>query len=103
MATRTDLKERAKQARAKLAHRPGVEDVEPGGGVRFSLALRSAVAKLKDARLAAGMTLAELAAKTGLTEEHLSRLETGVARNPTWQTLGEYAHAVGLRLSLAVE
>ena len=95
-----DAKERAKQVRAKLAHRPGVEDVEPGGGVRFSNALRSVVAKLKAARESAGLTLAQLAAKTGLAEETLSRLETGAARNPTWKTLGDYAVAVGLRLSI---
>jgi len=46
------------------------------------------------AREAAGLTLAQVAAKTGLAEETLCRLESGAVTNPTWQTLGRYAVAV---------
>ena len=54
------------------------------------------MARLKGAREAAGLTLAEVAAKSGLAEETLSRLETGAATNPSWKTLGSSAAAVGL-------
>jgi hypothetical protein len=38
-----------------------------------------------------------------LAEETLCRLESGAATNPTWKTLGAYAVAVGLGISLAAE
>ena len=49
------------------------------------------------------MTLAVVAARTGLTVEYLSRLETGAQTNPTWKTLGSYAAAVGRRPHLSAE
>ena len=59
--------------------------------------------QLKAARLEAGLTLAQVAEKTGLAIETLSRLETGMITNPTWKTLGYYAVAVGRKLSLSAE
>jgi transcriptional regulator with XRE-family HTH domain len=61
------------------------------------------MAALKAARLEAGLTLTQVAEKTGLAMETLSRLETGMLTNPTWKTLGSYAVAVGRRLSLSAE
>jgi transcriptional regulator with XRE-family HTH domain len=58
--------------------------------------------QLKDAREAAGVTLAELSSRCGLAVETLSRLETGALTNPTWKTLGVYAAALGLRPYLTV-
>jgi len=46
------------------------------------------------------MTLADVCSKTVLALETLSWLETGSATNPTWQTLGTIAVAVGCRLTL---
>lgn len=71
--------------------------------VRFLPAMHAAIAKLKEAREAAGLTLTELSKRSGITIETLSRLETGAAMNPTWKTLGDYAHAIGCRLTLGVE
>jgi DNA-binding XRE family transcriptional regulator len=94
----------AKATRATLAHKPGIAEVvsadDLADAAPFYFELRSAVAALKAARESAGLTLAEVAAKTGLALETLSRLETGAATNPTWQTLGRYAIAVGCRLTL---
>jgi transcriptional regulator with XRE-family HTH domain len=61
------------------------------------------VRELKKARERLGLTLAQVAAKSGLAEETLSRLETGAVVNPTWQTLAKYAVAVDCKLSLNVE
>ena len=69
----------------------------------FHFELRSCIAELKKAREEAGLTLAQVAEKTGLAAETLCRLETGVVTNPTWQTLGLYAVAVGRKLSLHAE
>ena len=61
----------------------------------FYFELRAFTKQLKDAREAAGLTLAQVAEKTGLAEETLCRLESGAVTNPTWKTLGLYAVAVG--------
>lgn len=69
----------------------------------FYFELRGCIAELKKAREAAGLTLAQVAEKTGLATETLCRLETGMVTNPTWKTLGLYAVAVGRKLSLNAE
>ena len=69
----------------------------------FYFELRAFVKQLRDAREAAGLTLAQVAEASGLAEETVSRLETGALTNPTWKTLGLVARAVGLRPRLATE
>jgi DNA-binding XRE family transcriptional regulator len=71
--------------------------------IRFFTALQAAIGRLKSARESAGLTLKDVSEKSGIAVETLSRMETGAARNPTWKTLGDYAHAVGVRLTLGVE
>jgi DNA-binding XRE family transcriptional regulator len=74
-----------------------------GEGIRFYLSLRAMIAKLKAARETNGLTLAEVSKRSGISEETLCRLETGAAMNPTWKTLGDYAHAVGMSLMISAE
>ena len=95
-----EVRERARIAREKLAHKPGLEDVEDF--LYFYPALRQAVHGLKTARIEAGLTLAEVAEKSGQSEETLAGLEAATLHNPTWKILGDYAHAVGLKMSLAL-
>jgi transcriptional regulator with XRE-family HTH domain len=101
------LRERAAETRAKVAHKPGISELltpeERADAAPFYFELRACIAELKKAREAAGLTLAQVAEKTGLAAETLCRLETGAVTNPTWQTLGLYAVAVGRRLSLRLE
>src|SRR4051794_27142903 len=75
---------------------PPVEvlDLDRDNAAPFYFALLACVAQLKKAREAAGLTLAQVAEKTGLATETLCRLETGQVTNPTWKTLGLYAAAV---------
>jgi DNA-binding XRE family transcriptional regulator len=102
-----EVKAKAKELREKLKNRPPIEELltpeEQSDATPFYFALRSFVAELKDARLAGGMTLAEVAERSGLAVETLSRLETGAMVNPTWQTLARYASAVGRRPRLVLE
>ena len=102
-----EMKDRAKAARAALAHRPGIDElVSPearADAAPFYFELRSCIFRLKQAREAAGLTLVEVGERTGLAPETLSRLETGAVTNPTWKTLGDYANAVGCRLRLTAE
>lgn len=59
-----------------------------------------AVACLKRAREAAGLTLAQVSARCGLRVETLSRLELGKVPNPTVDTLAKFAFGVGRVLTL---
>ena len=53
---------------------------------------------LKQAREAAGMSLADVRAKTGMDRSAIAKLENGHRANPTLDTLARYAAAVGKRL-----
>lgn len=98
------LRERAAETRAKLAHKPSIPELlspeELADAAPFYFALRACIAELKKTREAAGLTLVQVAEKTGLAVETLSRLETGQVTNPTWKTLGLYAAAVNCQLFL---
>lgn len=54
--------------------------------------------RIKEARIAAGMTQDELAEKTGLPQSHICRLERG-AHSPSHKTLERLANALGVPLS----
>lgn len=95
------------RAEAKVSRELWIEgppfDVDSTSAAPFYAELRAFVAQLKAAREAAGLTLAQVAKQTGLAEESLSRLESGSATNPTWQTLGRFAAAVGVGIRLTAE
>src|SRR5690348_5176526 len=94
-------RQRAEQTRRQLEQKPGSSELlnsqELSDAAPFYFVLRDYIRQLKEAREAAGVTLAELSARSGLAVETLSRLETGALTNPTWKTLGVYAAAIGLR------
>lgn len=89
---------RAEQCPTELLTPQELADAAP-----FYFALRDYIRQLKEAREVAGLTLAEVAARTGMAVESLSRLETGAQTNPTWKTLATYAAAVGRRPRLTAE
>jgi DNA-binding XRE family transcriptional regulator len=98
---------RAAETRRRLGGNPGPAQLltadELAEAVPFYFELRGYVRRLKEARESAGLTLADVSARTGLAVESLSRLETGAQTNPTWKTLGTYAAAVGCRPILTAE
>jgi len=98
---------RAEQTRRQLQQKPTPPELltaqELNDAAPFYFALRAFVLQLKEAREAAGLTLADVSARTGMAVESLSRLETGAQTNPTWKTLGLYAKAVGREPHLAAE
>src|SRR5437588_10455183 len=75
------VKARAKEVRELYKDKPGPDQLltpeERADAAPFYFALLVFVKQLKDARLAAGLTLAQVAEKTGLAEETLCRLESG--------------------------
>lgn len=58
--------------------------------------------RLRELRVAAGLSLSEVARRSGLGKGTLSELETG-RRNPTLETLFAVTGALGLPLSSALE
>ncbi|HEV3443296.1 MAG TPA: helix-turn-helix transcriptional regulator [Gemmataceae bacterium] len=100
-------RKRAEQTRRQLPHKPGPAELltaqEQANAAPFYLVLRDYIRQLKEAREAAGVTLAVLSAQTNLAVETLSRLETGALTNPTWKTLATYAAALGLQPRLVLE
>ena len=67
------------------------------------LELRLALEALKKAREAAGLSLADVAERSGIDKAALSRLENGVHDNPTVETLMRYAAALGKKLVWKLE
>ena len=64
--------------------------------------LRKAVLRLKQLREAAGLSLADVAERTGIDRAAICRLENGQHQNSTIGTLNHYADALGKRLSFQV-
>lgn len=70
------------------------------GNVHY--ALRRAVAALRAAREAGGLSLADVAQRSGIDRAALSRLENEHNINPKLETLGRYAGALGLEIAITV-
>ena len=101
------VRKRAKETRKQLQEKPGPSELltakELADAAPFYFSLRAYIQQLKEAREAAGLTLADVSSQTGMAVESLSRLETGALTNPTWKTLGLYAKAVGREPCLTAE
>jgi transcriptional regulator with XRE-family HTH domain len=88
---------------------PGPEElIASGAAARLDLNVlyapaRELLARLKQEREAAGLTLAEVSKRCRIDQPALSRLETGNNPNPTVETLWKYAAALGKRLVLSTE
>jgi DNA-binding XRE family transcriptional regulator len=67
------------------------------------LSLMAALHNLKKTREAAGLSLADVAERSGIDKAALSRLENGVHDNPTVETLMRYAAALGKKLSWTLQ
>jgi DNA-binding Xre family transcriptional regulator len=62
--------------------------------------MKVAIAKLRAMREAKGITLAELAARTGMTRGNIARLES--QKNTTLRTLERYAAGLGCTLEIDI-
>ncbi len=65
--------------------------------------LRAAITELKGRRERLGLSLAQVATRSGIDKAALSRLETAINANPKIDTLLRYANAIGAELRLSVE
>jgi ribosome-binding protein aMBF1 (putative translation factor) len=67
------------------------------------LSIRQAIFALKQSREQAGLSLADVADRSGIDKAALSRIESGQHMNPTVSTLCRYAHALGMRWTWRLE
>lgn len=79
------------------------EDVGARETVVTLTPLQLCVRQLREARTRAGLTLAQVAEKSGVRLETVSRLEMGRYKNPTIDTLQRVAGAVGAELTLSLK
>lgn len=66
-------------------------------------AIRKFFVSLRHVRESRGLSLSDLAERTGIDKSALSRLENGQQGNPTLATVARYARAVGKRLTWSLE
>jgi len=100
---------RHKAIREEFKDRPTIEQLRERGYFSGSMTmgtlmdLLQALHDLKKAREGAGLSLADVAERSGIDKAALSRLENGIQANPTIETLLRYAAAVGKRLRWTLE
>lgn len=91
------------------ANPPSREDLSPNGVGQDvltqgqTMALAALVIRLKARREARGLTLADVARRSRLTIQGISRLENHHARNPTLDSVFRYALALGALPTLDFE
>ena len=93
------VREKFQRERPSLQQLIDSGDADPPIPLGEYIELRQALIALKTAREAAGLSLADVAERSGIDKAALSRLENGVSENPTVVTLARYAAAVGKRLA----
>lgn len=85
------------------AEKPSIADLEARGATFTTmgefLMVRGLAHELKRERERQGLTLAQLAERTGMDAATLGRIEAGTAGNPTLGTLSRIAHALGKDIS----
>jgi hypothetical protein len=119
MPTETDARTpeecaaRVKQAEFRAEERSVREALErerrEGGGIAATgattepedaIAIARFLGTLRQHREQAGLSLGDVAERSGIDKASLSRLENGWYPNPTANTLARYARAIGKRLIL---
>ncbi|MBX9628286.1 MAG: helix-turn-helix transcriptional regulator [Gemmataceae bacterium] len=97
------VREKFQRERPSLRELVESEDAPPPVPLGVYVELRQALLNLKKAREAAGLSLADVAERSGMDKAALSRLENSVQDNPTVETLSRYAAAVGKKLTWTLQ
>ena len=88
--------------------RPGLDELLASGDVTEVvpqgeyLDLLAMLAELKKHRQRRGLSLADVAERSGMDRSAVSRLENGLYVNPTVGTLHRYAEAVGAEIGFSI-
>jgi predicted transcriptional regulator len=104
-----DQQRRLEEIRERFQNqRPGLEDLLATGDATEVvpqgeyLELRAMLGTLKKYREHQGLSLADVANRSGMDRAAVSRLENGVYMNPTVDTLYRYAQAIGANIGFRV-
>jgi DNA-binding XRE family transcriptional regulator len=102
-------KRRLKQVRERFQReRPSMADLLESGDAGEAVSqgeyldLRAMLAALKKRREHEGLSLADVAERSGMDRAAISRLENGVYVNPTVDTLYRYAQAIGADIGFSI-
>jgi DNA-binding XRE family transcriptional regulator len=93
---------RGPDGRTKLSALVEVGEMTRAGAdaVRGRIRLGRELAGLRAMRERRGLTLDQVAERSGIDQPALSRLETGKQPNPTLATIARYAEAIGMEVEL---
>ena len=105
-----EARARQEAVRQDYADKPGLDELIHRGKVSPEHittmgamgALLKATAAVRNSREAKGLSLTEVARRSGLPLPALSRLESGKNPRPTFETLARYAAGVGLDVDVVV-
>jgi DNA-binding XRE family transcriptional regulator len=89
--------ERERRDQGKIA--TSDEKIEP----EDAIALAKFIGGLRQRREQCGLSLTDVAERSGIDKSSLSRLENGIYPNPTVNTLARYARAIGKRFVPTLE
>src|SRR4051812_40938210 len=102
-------RERRRKVRELFKDKPTLEELVARGELSGStvpmglyLTIQRLLHDLKQARAAAGLSLADVAERTGMDKAVLSKMENGQHGIPTLPSLARYAQAVGLQLGFSL-
>jgi ribosome-binding protein aMBF1 (putative translation factor) len=102
MAELKAVRERFQREKPTRAQLEASGEYGPGMPTVTYFAIQAFLAQMREAREAAGLSLADVAERTGMDKGSVSRLETGHG-NPTVETLARYAAALGKRVVFGME
>lgn len=104
-----DQQRRLEEIREKFQReRPGLEELLVSGDAAESVSqgeyldLRVMLSALKKHRERQGLSLSDVATRSGMDRAAISRLENGVYVNPTVDTLYRYAAAIGAEIGFSL-
>lgn len=97
------IRERYQRERPTLDDLIASGECEPPIPLGLHLDLQEALVELRRAREQKGLSLTDVAERSGIDRAALSRLESGRNTNPTVETLGRYAAAIGKRLVWSID
>ena len=102
-------RERHRKVRELFKDKPSINQLVASGELSgktlpmsLYLEIQQLLHDLKKARESAGLTLADVAERTGMDKAVLSKLENGQHGIPTLPSLARYAQAVGLQLTFSL-
>jgi hypothetical protein len=101
-----DDRERRRKVREHFKGKPTIEQLVASGDLSGNtvpmglyLEIQQLLHDFKRARQSAGLTLTDIANRTGMDKAVLSKLENGQHGIPTLRSLARYAQAVGMQLT----